>query len=365
MKIAHIVSTFPPHIGGMGEVCYKEAEMLSKKGHYVTVFTLGYTKRDNINDSNLPFKVIRLRSLFRLGDGGVAPQLLWKLRGFDVVHLHYPFYVSAHYVWQAKLLWRFKYIVTYHMDARPEGLFKKCVQGIYDRSKVKFILKMANKVIAIDKDYLKHSRYGRVIKKNKVVEVFNGVDTDVFKEINYDGDQRSKKSILFVGNPIPIKRLDILIQAIKLIPDKDVVLLVVGGGYDLENYKKMVEELELKDRVIFAGSCHDKKQLAKYYNSSICTAIPSVSESFSLVALESMACGCPVIANNIPGICGRIDDGVDGFLVKDDDWLNSLQKMLDLSEEQRKKMGEAGRKKVLSQYSWDDHVKKLEEIYQG
>ena len=103
MKIAHVVSTFPPQVGGMGQVALEEAQRLAKMGHEVTVFALGYAGT-KYHDQDFPFKVVRLWTPFKYGDAGFAPQLFFKLKKFDVTHLHYPFYGSAQCVWWAKKL---------------------------------------------------------------------------------------------------------------------------------------------------------------------------------------------------------------------------------------------------------------------
>src|SRR3990167_4556854 len=126
MKIAHVVSTFSQQIGGMGSVCYNEAKRLAESGHEVTVFTLKYLGVI-YNDANFPFKVVRLKPLIKLGDAGLVPQILKYLQGFDLFHLHYPFYGGAEWLCFSKI----PLVITYHMDAQVNGL-KAFVQKIYD-----------------------------------------------------------------------------------------------------------------------------------------------------------------------------------------------------------------------------------------
>lgn len=91
MKIAEVVATFPPSIGGMGEVCFNESEELAKRGHEVTVFTLRHFKKKEYTNEKFPFKVVRVRPFLKAGDAGLVPGIFFKLRGFDYIHLHYPF----------------------------------------------------------------------------------------------------------------------------------------------------------------------------------------------------------------------------------------------------------------------------------
>jgi len=370
MKIAHIISTFPPRIGGMGSVCFEEVKRLAELGHEMTVFTTRYDEKALPSPTFIKWRIIRLRPFLKKGDGGWLPQLFFYLKGFDIIHLHFPFYISAHSVLFAKWFRKQKYVVTYHMDAQSAKQSKKIIQRIYDFIFAKIILSHAEKVIVVSNDYFKNSRFKKYVAENKLVEIYNGVDTEIFRPLGVEtrkfASARNKKYILFVGNLMPVKRLDLLLRALNLIDDKNTKLLVVGGDYAIEKYKKMVSELKLENRVDFVGACGDKNKLVEYYNLAWCTAIPSASESFSLVALESMACGCPVIASDISGVNDRIKDGVDGWLVGGDsplDWAAVLNKILSLSVEERNAMGEMGRKKILAEYGWEKHVESLLEVY--
>ncbi len=443
MKIAHVVSTFPPHIGGMGQVAMDECTKLAEKGHEVTVYTLRYPGRQTPLRSPLErgkgdfnnmthFEVVHLRSVVKLGDAGWVPQLLKYLKGFDLVHLHYPFYGGAEWVWLAKIFNKQKYVVTYHMDAAPTTWFKKLVKWKYDLLLAKLILRGAEKVIAVDRGHFVKSKFGNKIPAEKVVEIPNGVDTEIFKPMDKpsllaslpEGEKEiwgNRKVILFVGNLLPVKRLDLLIEALAIIPAhggvgpqdggglaKDVVLVVVGGGYEEAKYREIVEEKAKPDLTLrpspqgegkrdaaptslrgeenrdvvplspqgerqrvrsvvrFIGSCVDRAKLAKYYNLATCLVVPSDAESFSLVAIEAMACGCPVVASDLPGIRSRIEDGVTGFIFKKgskDNLVRALEKVLSLNDGVKKMMVEAGRRKVISEFGLEQHINNLNEIY--
>ncbi|TAN32758.1 glycosyltransferase family 1 protein [Patescibacteria group bacterium] len=398
MKIAHVISTFPPRIGGMGKVCFEEAKELAKRGHDVTVFTLRYAD----TPSSVPplrgggINVVRMWPVVRAGDAGWAPQLFWKLKNFDIVHLHYPFYGGAHCVLLARLFRKQKYVLTYHMDARPAGLLKKFFQKIYDFIFAKAILRNAEKMIVMDRKYFEASTNTtvgsivpdsvRTVEPNagtlapqprrkvgdygaSVIEIAPGVDAEIYQpsggwpQGGHFG--AGKKTILFAANPMPLKRLDLLLKALRLM-NEDVSLLVVGGGYALEDYKKMAEELGIKNKVVFAGRCDSEQKMAEYYNSASCLAIPSQSESFSLSAIEAMACGCPVVARDMPAMAGRVTHGVDGWLVNSDkpeDWARVLREAVGLTAEERERIGAAGRKKVVENYDWNRHVDELEKVY--
>ncbi len=372
MKIAHVIATFPPHIGGMGNVAFHECNELVQHGHQVTVFTLHYGSLENHDDA-LPFKVVRLKPFIRAGDAGWIPQLFNRLKNFDLVHLHYPFYGGAEWIWLAHKLYNQKYLVTYHMEAHPRGVVKRLIHFFYNLFLTKIILRGAKKILVVDKDYFFKNPHGGVVPFQNIIELPNAVNTNVFQPravtVNDCGwlEWENKKIVLFVGNLMPVKRLDLLLQTFSQLKD-DVVLVVVGGGYEEAKYKKMVVDLELGSRVKFVGRCFDQIQLARYYNIATAVVVPSDAESFSLVVVEALSSGCPVVASDIPGIRSRIVDGRDGYLFQSgssNDLKEKLEKVLLLSPEQRNAMGERGRAKMKAAYGIEEHIKKLEEIYQG
>ena len=88
MKIAQIVSTFPPYHGGMGNVAYQYARGLAERGHEVTVFTPDFGRRAWAGEK---FEVRLLRPAIQYSNAAWVPGLHKNLADFDVVHFHYPF----------------------------------------------------------------------------------------------------------------------------------------------------------------------------------------------------------------------------------------------------------------------------------
>lgn len=311
MKIAHVVGTFYPRFGGMGAVVADEARALTELGHSVTVFTIcypGMAKEENHDG----YKVRRFRPWLRLGDAGSMPQLFFALKGFDVVHLHFPFYGGADWVALHSLFFGTPYVLTYHMDARPTSFLNRIFQVVYDRVFSSFILHSARQVVAVDIDYAVSGRFSKYFRLKVPEYLPNPVDTKVFYRrepaVNiFPPAVRGKKVLLFVGNLLPVKRLDLLFFALEKLSN-DIVVCVVGGGYAELKYKKLATELGLDDRVYFLGTITDRGRLAGLYSSATATVIPSDHDSFSLVALEAVACGCAVVASDIPGLRGRVQN---------------------------------------------------------
>lgn len=366
MRIAHVVSTFFPQIGGMGSVCADEASALAARGHQVTVFTLDYSAKENYSeyDQRLPYKIVRLKPFLKFGDAGLVPQILKNLKNnFDLVDLHYPFYGGAEWLVFSKI----PLVITYHMDAQTRGL-KSIFQKVYDLVWPRFIFAKARKIVLVDSSF-GNSKLLKNIAKDKVVEINNGVDLNIFKPQTADlaelglSDLKDKKIILFVGNILPLKRLDLLIRALKFLDDKEVILLVVGGGYDDKNCQHLAKTLGIEKQVIFAGSCSDRLKLAQYYNIADCVAIPSDYESFSLVAIEAMACGKPLVVSDLPIFKNKAEGAI--FFEKGsvESLAGALKKTLSFSSDDKKKIENAQIEKVKNNFSWQSHIEKLENVY--
>ena len=258
MKIAEVISTFPPYPGGMGYVCFHNARVLAQRGHEVTVFTLDHERLSYDKDPR-EFRIVRLKTPLLYRDGGVIPQLCGKLKPFDIIHLHYPFYGGAEYVYLASLLWGEKYFLTYHIDVSGNTFLKKTLIAFYEPLFNRRILRRADRIGALTLAHLKSSKVAGLVNWHRVVEVPNGVDSDKFRPREKDPDLlrkygfAGKTVVLFVGNLQPFKGLHLLIDSIAALEDKNVVLLVVGGGYAEKDYRAQVRERNIEDRVVFSG----------------------------------------------------------------------------------------------------------------
>jgi glycosyltransferase involved in cell wall biosynthesis len=368
MKIAEIVCTFPPCHGGMGNVCFHNALELARLGHDVTVFTLDHGRKD-INDP-AEFKVERFKTPLIYGDGGIAPQLLCKLKGFDVFHLHYPFFGGAEHVCLASKRGNQKLCITYHMDVEGTNWLKRIIINTYEALLLKWIVNSAHMISAPSKKFLETTKAGLFVPWKRYTKTgHGGVDVDRFKPMERDSglekkyNIKDKTVILFVGNLIAFKGLHILINAISEIKNDDIVLLVIGGGYEEPKYRKQAVDLGLEHRVIFAGPQSHDGDLPSFYNLGDFLALPSThSESFGLVALEAMASEKPVIISDLPGPAGIVQDNIDGFIVPVNDSKSLQEKISLLAEDNavRNKMGKAARKKIIAQYSWKTIALELE-----
>lgn len=138
-------------------------------------------------------------------------------------------------------------------------------------------------------------------------------------------------------------------------------------GFCETEYQGKLQELADKGIVVYHGMVRDIRKILKEIH---CTIHPSFyPEGISNVLLESSACARPIITTNRSGCREVIDDGVNGFVVKQRDsadLIEKIQKFMNLPHEQKKRMGEAGRAKVEREFNRqivvEAYLKELEKI---
>ena len=379
MKIAIITPTFPPYAGGIGKVAAFNARELKKLGHQVTVFTPFYQPvKEEFGD----LEIKRLKPLFKYGNAAFIPALGKMLKGFDIIHLHYPFFGGAELIWlQSRRLKKngAKTILHYHMDVVGQG-FLKTIFRFHNKFILPRLAKKADKILFTSFDYGNESNLSAELKKNSqnFMELPNGVDSRKFEpqpknenllkkyEINPDD-----KIILFVGGLDKahyFKGIEYLLQAANILRQANYFwrLIIVGEGNLKNYYADYAGQLGLDNEVIFTGYVADD-DLPKYYNLTDVCVLPSIdkSEAFGLALIEAMACAKPVVATNLAGVRSVVENEINGLLAepKNADSLAAKINHLLVNPEIAKDFGLAGRKKVEEKYEWGRIGRKLDELY--
>jgi glycosyltransferase involved in cell wall biosynthesis len=178
-----------------------------------------------------------------------------------------------------------------------------------------------------------------------------------------------RPTILFVAGLTQseeYKGLKILLHALQAIKNSipDVNLLVVGDGDKKNFYESYAKELGLEDSVEFRGKL-DRQALAKLYQKANVFTLPSLNESFGMVALEAMACGIPVVASNVGGLPSLVDNDKTGFLIEPGNIAELSEKLTKLLSDKKMaaEFGTAGRKKAIADFNWDFRAAQYDRIY--
>ena len=205
-------------------------------------------------------------------------------------------------------------------------------------------------------------------------EIFHPVSTDDAKD--YIHADRKTHMLLFVGRIEPLKGIDMIMYAMKIVkkrnPDLPVSLCIVGGDISqplpswsntLQSLNSIRDVLHLHAEVNFVGK-KTQEELLYYYNAADVVVMPSHYESFGMAALEAMSCGTPVITTNAAGISSIIDDEHGKLITSVNNPLLLAEQIEFLlkSREIREAVGQSLRKNV-SDLSWCQVATRVIAIY--
>ncbi len=315
-----------------------------------------------------PPHVRLVRPLLRAGLGAFLPGLPFLLKGFEVVHLHYPFFGGA---LPAALARGPALVTTYHMDPLAPGL-KGLVFKLSSRLALPFLVRRSRRILVSSLDYARASALWRLAGekgREKIEEHPLGVDIDRFHPGETQSSEERTRAVLFVGSldrAHYFKGLEGLLRALAGVEDLPWRLDVVGAGELLDRYREAARELGIGERVRFLGKVSDR-ELPRLYREACLHCMPSTgrSEAFGLVALEAAASGIPTVASDLPGVRTVVERGITGLLVPPGDvsaLRNALAELLS-DPERAARMGRAARRRAERFFSWEKCVDELERLY--
>ena len=188
-----------------------------------------------------------------------------------------------------------------------------------------------------------------IVHGNEVLLPGSGVNLEVFQPLPYPSCDTIE--FVFIARILKAKGIEEYLAAAHQIREKYPQTRFHICGFCDQNYMGMIGEYVEKGDVVYHGMVDDTHEI---YKKTHCTVLPSwYSEGMNNVLLESAACGRPIITTNRPG-CGEIvDDGVNGYIVKQqdtEDLIRVMERFILLPDDEKKAMGLAGRRKVEQQF---------------
>ncbi len=281
---------------------------------------------------------------------------------YDLVHSHY--WMSG---WAGARLaerWGVRHIAMFHTLGEVKNRARITEHETLARIDVERMVATSADAIVVASEHersLLTSLYAADASRVHIVPC--GVDLDLFVPADKDEARRrlrlsdGERIILFVGRIEPLKGIDVLIgAAAQLHEDENFRVLIVGGDSradaEVAQLKALAERLGVDHHISFVGAVeHD--ELPLYYNAADVCVVPSYYESFGMVAIESMACGTPVVASRVGGLASTISDGETGYLISwrcPEPFAERLELLLD-NDELRASFGRAAREAV-ERFRW-------------
>ena len=192
------------------------------------------------------------------------------------------------------------------------------------------------------------------VEASRMTVVPVGVDHTVFRP-REDVAPVLGRIMVTSSSDVPMKGLVPLLEAVaKLRTERDVELVVIGNPRPDGRVARAIDRLDLADAVRCVSGITDD-ELARNYAQAQVAVVPSLYEGFSLPAIEAMACGISLVATTggaLPEVVGT--DGETGLLVAPDDpgaLAAAIARLLD-DDELRRRLGAAGRERVLGRFTW-------------
>jgi len=381
MKIAFISYYYHPFIeGGSGVYANCIVENLAKNGMEMHVFTLKAPrkKQSNIIVHDIPFINKKFFSILTYYNNlkKEYSKIEKKLDGFDVLHENDLFGYPL-----AKIKKKTPRVVTIHhinkIEAEKAGYLYR-IKNLrneigYGLKWEKDVIQRADKIIAVSEFTKNEIITAYKINEKKIKVIYNGTFNKNIKFSQEELEQFKNKLripkdfgiILFVGNIIARKNIDMLLRAFKEIKYRKSILIIAGFG-DFSQYSRLSEKLEVQNRMIFTGKVNNI-DLQKLYNICDLFVLPSKLEGFGIVLVEAMVAGKPIVATNVGGIPEVVKDKRNGLLVEVND-KEKLAEAMDYFLENpdiASKVGNYNRKYVNERFSWEKNAKETVEVYRS
>jgi D-inositol-3-phosphate glycosyltransferase len=306
---------------------------------------------------------------------------------YNVVHSHY--WLSGRVAGYFKNAWRVPMVAMFHTLAELKN--QVSLSADEWEADVRFGIERltvatADQVVAstpVDSGHLE-SYYGADTERVSIVPC--GVDLDQFQPGSRTRARQGlgfgdEPLVLFVGRIQQLKGIDVLLRATAILAaraesaqTRPPRIVIVGGrpsgesddpeARELGRLKALAQNLGIEKLLDWRGAVAHE-QLSQYYQAADVTVMPSTYESFGLVAVESMACGTPVVASRVGGLQATVQDGRTGYLIPWRDpalFADRIGQILN-DPELRRQLGAAGRARA-AEFGWDRVASQMIELYQ-
>jgi len=236
------------------------------------------------------------------------------------------------------------------------------------------LARMTHAIINVSRSQEAEGLALRLFKPEQSVVVVNGIDVEELDRNIRQFPVRRETLGLSDGHFVlgcvsrwdPVKRFEILLQAVRRLASRipRMVLLLVGGGGEEGRIRRIVAETGLQDRVIFTGVLGNPSRVFGILDLYVAT---SLKEGLPLAPLEAMVARLPIVATDVPGHRDVVVRGQTGLLVpaEDSGALAEAITTLEADPSRRRRMGAAGRQRVVEHFAVETMSRKTADVYRS
>ena len=383
MKILIVADNYYPNVNGSSYFTQRLAFYLKQRGHQILVMSASRSIRHEPFQHN-DIDVYGLRSFslsfiykdFRFSlPIGIRSAIAAELKRFrpDVIHIQDHFVISPVVQKVAREL-SIPVMGTNHF--MPENLLHylhlpKSLETIAKNFAWKQFRKIFEELHTVTTPTHTAVQLLEEVKLTKpVLAVSNGIDLKKFRVSN-NGDYLkaryhlpAKPTLLYVGRLDKEKNVDMVLKALPaVLAETDMQFVIGGKGAEQDRLKILAKKLDIEKSVTFTGFVPDK-DLPNLYKVADCFIIAGTAELQSLVTMEAMASGLPVLAVNAMALPELVKDGQNGYLFELDDVAGLSKCLIEVfsNSELRKRMGKKSLE-IIQAHDIDKSMAIFESLY--
>lgn len=379
MRILLAADTYYPHVNGASYFAQRLAQSLHQKNHTVAVVapSLSFANTKGHVDDVLVYGIKSVPVFFyrdfrfsAFASDADFQQIIADFKP-DIIHLQSHFYVNR------KLLAanqnKIPIVATNHF--MPENLvhylpFPNSVREMVKNWAWRDFARIYNQVGRITTPTESAANLIRDKVQLPVEAISCGIDLQKFRrsyETTYLRERYAlpdEPTLLYVGRLDREKNLDTVLRAVALAAQQFQFHFVIAGtGAERKRLEKLAHKLQIADRVTFAGFVPNE-DLPALYALANCFVIAGVAELQSIVTMEALAAGLPVLAVNALALPELVHDGENGFLFELEDISGLSAKIVQILSDPtlQKEMGAASLN-IIAKHDLDQTIATFEQLY--
>ena len=318
MKILIALTYYRPHYSGLTIHAEREARALSARGHQVTILTSRYSTELPPQEIRDGIQIVRPRVWLHVSKGVIMPSMplwAWRLtRQADVIHLHTPQLDAAPIALISRFLGK-PIVLTYHCDLMlPKGFIHSLANRVSDLAN-HITAQLSSVIVHNTRDYAENSPFLRGYLE-RLFPIFPPVEVaPPTQETNASFRARAviqpgDRLIGMAARLATEKGVEYLAQAMPIVMQRhpSARVLFVGPYQNIVGEEQYAQHLSplldsLGDHWKFLGIL-PPQEFSAFLSQCEVTVLPSINstESYGLVQVESMMCGTPVVASDLPGV---------------------------------------------------------------